>query len=846
MKKAISIVLCFCMIAVGCLTPGKAFAAASDTLTIAYSPFSGVFSPFFADSSYDKDVVGMTQVSLFSSDRTGAIIFNGIQGETIAYNGTNYTYYGPADMTVTENADGTVDYGITLKRNLKFSDGTPMTIDDVIFSMYVLCDPTYDGPSNLQHQPITGLDDYRRGIETLMDLIYYYGRDNTDYSYFTAEQQTAFWAKYDAAVLALAQEIVEYCISEYSEYGAVDVQTAAELWGYDVPDNTLEGFAAVLEGAYESDFSNMVKTEGVDSSADDLFPDLKEYTGIGIQTGTSAPNISGIEKTGAYSMIVHMDEVDATSIYHLAISIAPLHYYGDTSLYDYDNNQFGFPKGNLSIVRSRNTQPIGAGPYKFIRFENGVVSFEANNTYYQGAPKTKYLGFKEYITDEDMLDGLITGVVDIASPNFSTQTVQTILNVNGGELSGPMIQTNTINNLGYGYIGISADLVNVGGVENKASDASKALRKAFGTVFSFYREDAVASYYGDRAVIINYPISDSSWAAPRVGDPGYRTAFSTDVNGNDIFTAGMSASKKHKAVKQAALGFFEAAGYTIENSKCVAAPEGASLEYEVVIPGEGIGAHPSLSLMNNANRMLSEIGISIVIRDPSNSSDMWSGLEEGSIAMWCAAWGSTADPDMYQIYYSDVANGGQDAGGSNYMYHIADPNLDQLILDARKSTNRTYRKSIYRQCLDIILDWAVEIPVYQRQNAVLFSAERVDLTSIPADNTPFYGWGKEVQNIKTVLPANSETAVMGKHDEITYRVDKARKTVVIVAPEGDVMEDAPVLVASYDSNGRFLGLDIVTVSRSISEAAEQAAEISLFWVDENAAPLCDHAEIPLD
>ena len=44
-----------------------------------------------------------------------------------------------------QNEDGTVDYNITMRDDILFSDGTPMTIDDVIFSMYVLSDPTYDG-----------------------------------------------------------------------------------------------------------------------------------------------------------------------------------------------------------------------------------------------------------------------------------------------------------------------------------------------------------------------------------------------------------------------------------------------------------------------------------------------------------------------------------------------------------------------------------------------------------------------------------------------------------------------------------------------------------------------------
>ena len=71
-----------------------------------------------------------------------------------------------------------------------------------------------------------------------------------------------------------------------------------------------------------------------------------------------------------------------------------------------------------------------------------------------------------------------------------------------------------------------------------------------------------------------------------------------------------------------------------------------------------------------------------------------------------------------------------------------------MILDARASTNQTYRKNVYKSCLDTIVDWAVEIPVYQRQNAIIFSTERVNLDTVTPDITTFYGWMSEIQNIE--------------------------------------------------------------------------------------------------
>ena len=140
---ALSVVMCLSLV-VGCGKKDGGNSGAKDTLVVGYSPFSSKFSPFFSETAYDQDVYTMTALGLLTSDRTGAIVEKGIKGETRSYNGTDYTYYGPADMTVSENPDGTVYYDFTLRDDLKFSDGEPITIDDVIFSMYVLCDPTYD------------------------------------------------------------------------------------------------------------------------------------------------------------------------------------------------------------------------------------------------------------------------------------------------------------------------------------------------------------------------------------------------------------------------------------------------------------------------------------------------------------------------------------------------------------------------------------------------------------------------------------------------------------------------------------------------------------------------------
>ena len=770
MKRALALILSLVM-CVGLFTAcgeqknpdGNGDGESKDTpLVVGYSAFNQKFSPFFSETEYDQDVWVMTSLGLLNSDRQGQIIMKGIEGETHNYNGTDYTYYGPADCEIVQKDDGTVDYNFKMREDLVFSDGEKVTIDDVIFSMYVLCDPTYDGNSTLYAVPIQGMAAYRAGMTTLAKALAAAGRDNADFTYWTEEQQTKFWDNFDKGLVPFAEGIVAACV-EGGMNTEGDIAGAAANWGFDglAADATIQDFAMAIGNQYGWVFSAMEKEVGnTDALSTMMDADVyNDYPTTGVKTGESADSITGIKKTGDYSMTVTLDKVDATAIYQLGVTIAPLHYYGDPAQFDAENNKFGFPKGDLSSVRAKTTEPMGAGPYKFLKYEDGVVYFEANENYFLGAPKTKYLNFQQCMSDDDKLNGVITGTIDITDPTFSNDTVDAITKANNGSgVDGDKVTTDTVDNLGYGYLGMSAACINVGG--EPGSDASKNLRKAFATVFSVYRDVAIESYYGERASVINYPISNTSWAAPQPTDDGYKVAFSVDVNGNDIYTSGMSADERYAAALQAALGYFEAAGYTVTDGKLTAAPAGAKLEYELQIPADGSGDHPAFMMVSEAKKALETIGMNLIITDLSDSSGLWTGIDAHQVDMWCAAWSATVDPDMYQIYYSDVANckgdlgtgknpyGGAAQGGSNKMYCIADPELDNLIMTARESLDQSYRKTMYKACLDIVVDWAVEVPVYQRQNAIIFSTERVNMSTVTPDITTFYKWYSEIEKIE--------------------------------------------------------------------------------------------------
>lgn len=800
MKKLLALLLALSMIM--SMTAAVAESAAAGTpLVVATDTLSGKFSPYFADTAYDQDIVEMTQLSMMTTDRMGGIIYNAIEGETVNYNGTDYTYTGPADIAVVyDEASDITTYTVKIREDLKFSDGEPVTADDMIFTYYVYLDPSYAGSTTLNSYDILGLEAYMTqipedslaAVQPAMEALKAAGPGYTvaEGDPFTQEQYDAYQAKLADLWKADVQGIIDYVYAAYAadyseamlgktaeEVGASDgLKTALgmALWGFANPNEdgslttsvtgatfdlvntfpTVDDYYAETVAAYGGDIEAYLSVESATGTTTDAVNNetmslLAEAAGVDLSAGV--PNVSGIKKLDQYTVEVKVKGFSAPAVYTICnLQITPKHYYGDGT-YDYEANNFGHSYGDLSCVTAKNDVPLGAGAYKFVKYENRVVYYEANEYFYKGVPEIKSVQYKETNAAE-VATAVQTGTADGGELNGTKANFELLRSYNSnGEKTGDVVTTFSVDNLGYGYIGMNADTVNVAG--EPGSDASKNLRKALATVLAVYRDTAFDSYYGDAASVINYPISATSWAAPQATDEGYKVAFSVDVDGNAIYTAEMTAEDKYAAALEAAKGFLKAAGYTYDEAAGVftAAPEGAKLSYEVIIPADGIGDHPSFAIMTDAKAALATIGIELKINDPADSNVLWDAMDAATHELWCAAWGSTIDPDMYQVYHSSniVGLGGSD---SNH-YHIQSAELDQMILDARTSADQSYRKELYKACLDEIMDWAVEIPAYQRQNCTIASTPRVQIDTVTPDVTTYWGWLAEVETMKMVEAA---------------------------------------------------------------------------------------------
>ena len=139
----------------GCGNKGEKIDNEETRLVLATSELDGVFNPFYSSSAPDGSIVGMTQIGMLSSDKDGKVAY----GEDEACVVLDYEAITKTDPSTGEVLNTT--YLFVLKNDLKFSNGSPLTMRDVLFNLYVYLDPAYYGSSTIYSTEIVGLQEYR-------------------------------------------------------------------------------------------------------------------------------------------------------------------------------------------------------------------------------------------------------------------------------------------------------------------------------------------------------------------------------------------------------------------------------------------------------------------------------------------------------------------------------------------------------------------------------------------------------------------------------------------------------------------------------------------------------------
>ena len=427
---------------------------------------------------------------------------------------------------------------------------------------------------------------------------------------------------------------------------------------------------------------------------------------------------------------ITINGVDPKAIWNFAFSVAPMHYYSDKAHYDAamadteHEQHFGVEFNNQAFfdgvlqAPAKNALPVGAGAYmatdsKGNTLTNGDGFYVNNVVYYKrndnfktvgdklNNAKIKYLRY-QVIGSDQILNSLATQDIDVGEPTAKKANVDAIKNY--AHLDYEQYRTN-----GYGYVGINPKFV-------PDIEVRQAIMKAM-------NRQLIMSYYTDTlAEIIERPMSTESWAYPKNED-----GTKVDVHENVEYTR--TASDITSLV--------EKAGWRRADSNSVYAKDGKTLTLTFVIAGETTD-HPAYDMFQDAADWLNEnCGFDItVITKVTALAD----LAQGNLAVWAAAWSSSIDPDLYQVYHKDstatsIKNWGYKEifadTTKQFTYEQGIINqLSELIETARETLNQDERKEDYAEALDLIMQLCVELPTYQRNDLVVFNKTKINVDTI--------------------------------------------------------------------------------------------------------------------
>ncbi len=474
---------------------------------------------------------------------------------------------------------------------------------------------------------------------------------------------------------------------------------------------------------------------------------------------------------GTYDVLeITVEGSDPKAIWNFGFTVAPWHYYSDAEQSDLQidikSNHFGVRwsdfdfqtkilQGNATQYSYRDDEgktvtldfndankngvPLGAGPYvatdrgnkDFPTYggflSNNVVYYKANEHFFENvegkaeslhAPSIAKMRY-QVVSSANAIAALKSGSVDYIEPQLTNENYDALNKMSG------VTHLETWQ-LGYGYIGINA-----GKVKNIY------LRRAIMAAMDTSR--ALTYYRPGTAYTIYWPMSLVSWAYPRTAGNKLVAPNYTDNMENNNGTE-YAREKTDTRAKELIQDYMRRAG-TDNNEK--------NRTVTFTIAGSSLTEHPCYAVFQHAKTLLEECGWHITISPDVNALTK---LSTGSLAVWAAAWGSTIDPDMYQVYhknstatsvlawgYPDIINNPSTYPEENTILN----NLAKEIDAGRLTIDEDTRIPHYKTAMKYVLDLAVELPVYQRQVMYGINTKVIDIESLPHDangnllNNPF-------------------------------------------------------------------------------------------------------------
>ncbi len=596
-------------------------------LRIGVEGISGVFNPFYAQTDADKQITAQTVRPIQRVATDNSLVNHS--------GGISYEFAGGEK----------VKYTVSIKNDMKFSDGSNITIDDVIFFYHFIADATYDGIYK---------DWYLNDIEGLRE--YYFDDKNYKSSISNIEKNVS--EKYTLSTIS-TDDYVSYLSATKLEgrfNGDINsVCHTGKTWKeYIINLGYAEALDDLGKNPTEDKIVKLVATVEAENNPLAYNPEswyreklYNSYIEKNYSDGIDVTEISGIKKINDYTCTVIYNSKNINAVSQLNALLVSKNFYA-----------VEYVKGSAEKVKEINgISAVCSGPYIVSEYDDGEATADKNEYYSDADCDFNRLKFVE-TASEDSVKDVTSGKIDVVSVEASSSVINS--------LTDKPVSYFITNQKSY----VSA-FFNTRTLERSARMALMGLFSANNIL-----ESEIGSYY---TKLFN-PISIRFSEYPsNITNPYYTES---------SFTA-------YKMV----------ADNIIKEVTAYCCADEYSLEYR---------------LLNGYKDILSKNGIKMTIV-VSSETEMRNAIVSGKADIWLETVYDGATCDKYEYYNS--------FGKMNYTA-LSTPEIDDMTSKIRSSIGFSDKAQMTETLMKLVMEQAVEYPVYQRQTVTIYNTETVSPDSL--------------------------------------------------------------------------------------------------------------------
>jgi peptide/nickel transport system substrate-binding protein len=372
-----------------------------------------------------------------------------------------------------------------------------------------------------------------------------------------------------------------------------------------------------------------------------------------------ADKVAGLYAQDEHTVVFELNTPNAAFLSNMYYTILPKHILGDVSPGEWDKNAF-------------NTNPVGSGKYKFVRWESGqFMEFKRNDEYYGAKPSIENVILR-FGDDTTLAAALINGEIDILY-NMSVSELDTIDVVSG--VSAYLYQS-----MSMYYIGL-----------NQLNEHLGDLRVRQALSHGLDKDVIISTVYGDTAHPTDDLFPENHWSH------------------SETVTVYEYDPAKAKSLLEEAGYTMGAGGYYEKNGSPL------SLTYDLVDSTDG------KQVAQMVQQYWKEIGVQmeIITQDfstlaftklfPSDENGDPRFVTADDFACYTLGFGVEADPDEYRDYFVTPSG----PGSWNFITY-SNAEVDRLFTEQLLISDQAQREALYHNIADLMsldIPW---IPLYSK------------------------------------------------------------------------------------------------------------------------------------